>query len=246
MTTTLTTDAIGTATIDAIDTRIAERHLLLHPFYAAWTAGTLPREALARYAGQYYAFESNLPRFLNALAARAENPEARAALLANARDEEQGAGNHPELWLRFAEALGLERSSVIGAPLEASTQALVDTYREAAESGPVVAGVAALYAYESQLPAVAEAKIAGLKEHYGFGEGEGHRRGLAFFEVHRTIDVHHAAEERRIVAEAGEDGEGPAAALAVDRALEAWWNFLSGIYPGGEGSTFTSRIDSLN
>ena len=116
--------------------RIAERHLLTHPFYQAWTAGTLPREALLDYAGQYYAFESNLPGFLRSLAARVESAAAREALLANARDEEHGPNNHPELWLRFGEALGLERSQVLGARLHATTQALVDTYREAAEARP--------------------------------------------------------------------------------------------------------------
>jgi len=233
-----------TTLMESIDARIAERHLLKHPFYRAWTAGTLPREALLDYAGQYYAFESKLPAFLKALAARTDSPATREALLANAWDEEHGANNHPELWLRFGEALGLPRSAIVGARLHATTQALVDTYREATEAAPAVAGVAALYAYESQLPAVAEAKIAGLKEHYGFG---GSRDGLAFFEVHRTIDVHHAAEERRILEGAG-DSEA-AAALWAGRALDAWWNFLRGVHPAcvdGEGVNLTSRMASLN
>jgi pyrroloquinoline-quinone synthase len=231
------------APIASIDARIAERHLLKHPFYQAWTAGTLPREALLDYVGQYYAFESRLPGMLHALASRAESAPAREALLANARDEEHGDNNHPELWLRFGEALGLERSRIENARLNATTQALIDTYREAVESAPVAAGVAALYAYESQLPAVAEAKIAGLKEHYGFGEA-GSRRGLAFFEVHRTIDVHHAAEERAIVEAAG--GSDSAPDEWAGRALEAWWNFLSGIYAGEGCTTLTSRMASLN
>ncbi len=239
-------------TMKSIDARIAERHLLTHPFYRAWTAGTLPREALLDYAGQYYAFESILPGLLKSLAARVESPAAREALLANARDEEHGANNHPELWLRFGEALGLERSQILGARLHPTTQALVDTYREAAERAPAVGGVAALHAYESQLPAVAEAKIAGLRAHYGFDSHfDARRDGLAFFEVHRTIDVHHAAEERRIVEEACEGAsEASEAASAASewtaRALEAWWNFLSGVYPAGEGVTLMSRTASLN
>ncbi len=235
------------ALIASIDARIAERHLLKHPFYQAWTAGTLPREALLDYVGQYYAFESKLPGFLHTLASRAESATARASLLANARDEEHGDSNHPELWLRFGEALGLDRARIQETRLNPTTQALVDTYREAAESAPVAAGVAALYAYESQLPAVAEAKIAGLKEHYGFAEASA-RRGLAFFEVHRTIDVHHAAEERAIIEAVEQAVE--QAGDAIDwagRALEAWWNFLSGVYPAGEGcTTLMSRTASLN
>src|SRR5439155_9914861 len=52
--------------LDRIDALISERHLLKHPFYADWRAGTLPREALQDYAAQYYAFESSFPRFLSA------------------------------------------------------------------------------------------------------------------------------------------------------------------------------------
>ncbi len=230
------------ASLQAIDLRIAEKHLLKHPFYEAWTAGTLPRAALLDYVGQYYAFESNLPRYLTALHSRSESATVRAALLANAWDEEHGANNHPELWLRFGEALGLSRAEVLAARPNEATRALVETYRAAAQHAPVEAGVAALYAYESQLPAVAEAKIAGLKAHYGIES----REGLAFFEVHKAVDVHHAAEERRILEEAiaGENGE--AAVEWADRALTAWWNFLSGVYPADGCVTVTSRIDSLN
>jgi pyrroloquinoline-quinone synthase len=215
------------ASINAIDLRIAEHHLLKHPFYEAWTAGKLPREALVDYAGQYYAFESNLPRYLTALHARSESATVRATLLANAWDEEHGENNHPELWLRFAGALGVERSKVVGATLHDATLALVNTYREAAERAPVDAGIAALYAYESQLPAVAEAKIAGLRAHYGIDS----RDGLAFFEVHRALDVHHAAGERRILEEAVRGQHAGAALFWTDRALKAWWGFLDGVLP---------------
>jgi pyrroloquinoline-quinone synthase len=212
---------LAASTLQSIDANIAEQHLLKHPFYEAWSAGTLPREAMLDYVGQYYAFESNLPRFLTALHSRCDDASVRAALLANAWDEEHGANNHPELWLRFGEALGLDRAAIMGATLRDTTRALVDTYREAAQQAPVEAGVAVLYAYESQLPAVAAAKIEGLRKHYGIED----RDGLAFFEVHRHLDVHHAAEERRVL----EQSASAVAAEWADRALKAWSAFLTGI-----------------
>lgn len=230
------------ASLLAIDARIAEKHLLRHPFYEAWTAGTLPRDALLDYVGQYYAFESNLPRYLTALHSRSESPTVRAALLANAWDEEHGANNHPELWLRFGEALGLERSRATGARIHDATRVLVDTYRHAAEQAPVEAGIAALYAYESQLPAIATAKIDGLRKYYGVES----REGLAFFEVHRTLDVQHAAEERRILEHALGGPNGDAAVDCANRALDAWWNFLSGVYPATGSENLMSRTASLN
>jgi pyrroloquinoline-quinone synthase len=213
-------------TMADIESAIAERHLLTHPFYRAWTMGTLPREALADYARQYYAFETALPRVLTALHAREDDKTARAALLENAWDEEHGEDNHAELWLRFAESLGLSRAEVVDALPNEATQTLVDTYRDLAHHAPVEAGVAALYAYESQLPAVADAKIAGLETHYGFRDAS-HKRGLAFFAVHRTLDETHAAAEKAIV----ERRVGPAALSGAKRALEAWWGFLSAFVP---------------
>jgi pyrroloquinoline-quinone synthase len=253
------TSTVTPASLAGIDARIADKHLLTHPFYEAWTAGTLPRQALLDYVGQYYAFESNLPRFLTALHSRSEDATIRATLLANAWDEEHGANNHLELWLRFGESLGLDRAQIATAEPNAATKALVDTYRLAAEKAPVEAGIAAIFAYESQLPAVAAAKIEGLKKHFGFDARVDARvdarEGLAFFEVHRTLDVHHAAEERRILEAALADGAGPDADTIVacaGRALDAWWDFLSALYPAAPGVDATgttnemSRTASLN
>jgi pyrroloquinoline-quinone synthase len=208
-----------------LETAIAERHLLEHPFYKAWTDGTLPREALADYVRQYYAFETHLPRFFTALHARSDDAATRAALLANAWDEEHGENNHPELWLRFADALGVSRLSVADAKLHDATRALVATYREAAQRAPIACGIAALYAYEAQLPAIAEAKIAGLKAHYDVHG----REGLSFFEVHRAVDVHHAAAERRLLEQSTASSDDSAVTLWASRALDAWWAFLDGV-----------------
>jgi pyrroloquinoline-quinone synthase len=217
-------------TMAQIEREIEERHLLTHPFYKAWSDGTLPRSALLEYARQYFAFEVRLPRFLTALHARAEDRAVRTALLANAWDEEHGELNHSELWLRFAEALGLSRAEVVDATPAPATLALVDAYREVSERAPVEAGVAALYAYESQLPAVAEAKIHGLEKHYDFVAPD-KRAGVAFFEVHRTIDVAHASAERAILESAVANGRGEAAVEGARKALVAWWDFLSAFMP---------------
>jgi pyrroloquinoline-quinone synthase len=213
-------------TLAEIDRAIQDKHLLTHPFYKAWTDGTLPLSALREYARQYFAFEVRLPRFLTALHSRTEDRATRATLLGNAWDEEHGTENHAELWLRFAESLGLSREEVMTATANASTQALVDTYKNLSERAPVAAGIAALYAYESQLPAVADAKICGLEKHFGF-EDAAKRGGLTFFKAHRTIDVAHAAAER----EALERGDASGALDGARSALTAWWDFLTAFVP---------------
>ncbi|HEX9234720.1 MAG TPA: CADD family putative folate metabolism protein [Actinomycetota bacterium] len=212
--------------LDRIDDAIDRRYLLTHPFYTKWAAGTLPREALQDYARQYHAFEANFPRFLSALHARSDRPDHRAALLENLWDEEHGEANHRELWLRFAEGIGTSRAEVQGAEWNPSTRALVDTYRRLCARGPVAAGVAALYAYERQVPPVAQAKMDGLRTHFGVDDPA----TMAFFETHAALDVEHSAAERRIIEERGDD-EDEAILAGAEAALDAWWDFLFAVDP---------------
>ena len=214
--------------MDRIDALIDRRHLLGHPFYRAWVAGTLPTDALREYVRQYYAFESSFPRFLSAIHSRSDQPDVRDALLENLWDEEHGAANHQEMWLRFAEGMGVPRDDVRGAQWNQATQTLVRTYWDAAREADVPSAVAAVYAYERQVPAVAQAKIAGLRERYGVAD----RRTLGFFETHAELDVEHSEAERRIIAD-GANGQAEDALRWTDRALDAWWGFLDAVTPEG-------------
>jgi pyrroloquinoline-quinone synthase len=212
--------------LDQIDALIADRHLLKHPFYTKWQAGTLTREELQDYAQQYYAFESTFPRFLSALHARTDRPDVRQSLLDNLWDEEHGEVNHAEMWLRFGEGIGADRESVRGAARNAGTCALLDTYWSSVTDGPIAAGIAALYAYEGQVPEVATEKIRGLVERYGIDDP----RTLAFFTVHSTLDVEHSGAEREMIAALAPTQADEEAVLASTRAaLDAWWGFLDAV-----------------
>ncbi|HUG47309.1 MAG TPA: CADD family putative folate metabolism protein [Candidatus Limnocylindria bacterium] len=211
--------------LERIDEMIDERHLLKHSFYTKWAEGTLPREALQEYARQYYAFESSFPRYLSAIHTRTDSPEVRQQLLDNLWDEEHGRENHAELWLRFAEGIGVERDDVRGARRNEATQALVELYSELSREGEVPAAVAALYAYERQVPQVAGSKIDGLRQHYGITDGP----ALSFFVVHGVLDIEHSDAEREMLGRLTQDSD-PAPVLdATERALDAWWSFLSAV-----------------
>jgi pyrroloquinoline-quinone synthase len=211
--------------LDRLDQMIDERHLLKHPFYTKWADGTLPREALQDYARQYYAFESSFPRYLSALHSRTESAEVRQQLLDNLWDEEHGRENHAELWLRFAEGIGVSRDDVRNAPRNEKTQALVDLYSDLSREAPVAAGVGALYAYERQVPQVVISKIDGLKEHYGITDGP----ALTFFVVHGMLDVEHSGAEREMLGQLAADADPQPIEDATRRALDAWWDFLSAV-----------------
>src|SRR5687768_9171714 len=137
--------------LEKVDALVQERHLLTHSFYTKWAEGTLPLENLQEYARQYYAFESEFPRFLSAIHTQIPDRAQRQQVLDNLWDEEHGADNHAELWLRFAESLGVSREEVLAAEPNEATRALIETYRDAALESPA-AGLSALYAYESQVP----------------------------------------------------------------------------------------------
>ena len=98
--------------LDSIDRQIAAKHLLTHPFYLAWTRGELSMAALADYARQYYHHVAAFPTYLSAVHARCDDQPTRKQLLDNLVDEEAGSPNHPELWLQFAEGLGVSKEDV--------------------------------------------------------------------------------------------------------------------------------------
>jgi len=150
--------------LDKIDNDIAEKHLLKHPFYLAWTRGELSREALADYARQYYHHVAAFPTYLSAVHANSDNQTTRKQLLSNLIDEEAGSPNHPELWLKFAEGLGVSDADARSTEKTPETKNLIDTFRSVCGDGSIAEGLAALYAYESQIPAICESKIDGLKK----------------------------------------------------------------------------------
>ena len=88
------------------------------------------------------------------------------------------------------------RDEVRAAERNEGTKALVDIYWSAVTDGPIAAGVAALYAYEGQVPEVATEKIGGLAS-----STASTTRTLAFFTVHSTLDVEHSGAEREMIAD---------------------------------------------
>jgi len=212
-------------TLTLIDTQIAGRSVLTHPFYQAWQRGELTQAALADYAGQYYHHVAAFPQYLSALHAHTADASTRRAVLRNLVDEEAGIPNHPELWLRFAAGVGASQAEVLETPAAPETAALVETFRRCCGDGSVAAGIAALYSYESQIPKVAETKIAGLQEFYGVCDDS----ALAYFRVHQEADVEHSAVERALLAKHLRDADACDAPQAAQDALNAVWNLLTGV-----------------
>ena len=209
-----------------LDKHIQERHLLTHPFYQSWSAGTLSRHTLQEYDKQYYRHVEASPTYVSAVHANCPSLPVRQQLLENLIEEERGAENHPELWLRFAEALGVQREDVLSAVPLPETTVLVQTFRTLMRESSYLAGTAALLAYEAQVPEVATAKIAGLEQFYGVND----QQGLAFFQVHLQADRFHAETARQILQEQVTLNNTDEVVTACEDALTALWGMLDGVY----------------
>jgi pyrroloquinoline-quinone synthase len=215
---------MSNAVIDRVHQLVASRRLLDHPFYRAWSMGSLTREDLQRYAVQYYRWVLAFPTWLSAAHSNSPDLETRQVLLENLIDEERGGDHHPELWLRFCDALGLDRRDVLAAePSAATADAIGGVTRLCRDLDPVAA-VAALYAYESQQPEVMRTKRDGLQSRYGVTSGHD------YFVVHERADVEHSDAERRLV-EAGAAGREEAIEVAVRTMLDATYRILDGVTP---------------
>src|ERR1700733_2130849 len=88
--------------LESLDALIAQYHLLKHPFYQAWTEGTLSRESLQLYAEQYYQHVRSFPENLQDLASRSHGRLAKL-VEENLAEELEPSATHPMLWRQFAQ-----------------------------------------------------------------------------------------------------------------------------------------------
>ena len=210
----------------AIDIKVAEHAMLSHPFYQAWTEGRLPLDTLRSYARQYFHHVETFPRAVSAVHSACENRDGRRMLAENLAEEEgleAGKQDHATLWLMFACGLGESETAVRSQQLNPETDALIATFRRLSRRS-YASGLGALYAYESQFPAVAAAKIEGLIERYGIEDEE----RLRFFRVHESADVEHSSVCRALLDRLPDDQRDEAIAAGEELA-GALWNFLSGV-----------------
>jgi pyrroloquinoline-quinone synthase len=185
-----------------LDDILEKWNLLKHPFYQAWSAGTLPAEALRVYAAEYGAFLNILEDGWKTLGDQETAEEER---------------EHAELWEQFAIALETE----VSAPQIAQTKELIMA-SQGLFSSPVTT-LGAMYAFEAQQPATARSKLEGLKMHYSLpAEVE------SYFKVHSSN--WHESEKILSALEKLSPEEQAQAEAACARMAEALWDTLTGIH----------------
>ena len=211
---------------EQLEQRIAKYDLLSHPFYQAWSAGELTAEDLRAYSADYYHHVAAFPIYLSAFHSRLADGDLRRAVLRNLADEEIEGRSHSELWLDFAEAFGNERTAVTNSQPSAETAALIGHFRTIARTASPAAALAAFFAYESQVPRVAEFKDGALRQLYSASE-----KACRYFELHKTADVQHSRVWRDELEKAVSASPNCAeeALSASENSAKALWNALDGM-----------------
>jgi pyrroloquinoline-quinone synthase len=210
--------------------RIERYNLLKHPFYTAWTAGELTREDLREYASEYWHHVSAFPSHLSTLHSRLEDGRTRRMVATNLADEEGVASPdgraHSDLWMDFARGMGASETTVKARTLQPETRQLIASFERVAREGNTAAALAAFYAYESRVPAIAREKASGLKAHYGADSTT-----TRYFTLHQTADILHADVWRSLIlSELTNAPEAAQEALeAAEQTAASLWSALDGV-----------------
>jgi pyrroloquinoline-quinone synthase len=213
--------------VELLDVAIAEKSLLKHPFYQDWQKGILSRRSLQLYAVQYYQHVEAFPDCLLTLAMRTGN-ELRDIILENLEEEINPHQSHPKLWRDFAAAVGVTEETLSASAAMPATRVLLELFMGICKERPAAVAVAALYAYEAQVPEIAEKKIVGLRGFYGVTEP----KELAYFTVHQEADKVHRAAWRAWLKESARRGwVDPGGALkTANDVLDALWGLLDAVH----------------
>ncbi|MEP0826720.1 MAG: iron-containing redox enzyme family protein [Nitrososphaera sp.] len=191
--------------VQKIDSEIEKRSLLKHSFYQMWSEGKLTIDHLRGYSKEYFQLVKAVPSFVEGIASLTDNNN--PDITVNAKEEAE----HIEPWIRFAKALGVSRNELVDYDGTPKTNAAVAKMMALSRSSFEEA-VAAMYAYEMELPKISRSKIDGLKKFYGMSSED----ATKYFEIHEEVDVRHAQVWREILQKIPSDRQEAAFAAAVE------------------------------
>jgi pyrroloquinoline-quinone synthase len=144
----------------------------------------------------------------------------------NLAEEEDFSAPHPKLWRDFAAAVGVGEDDITCCPALPGTQNVVATFREICGDRPVAEAVAALYAYEAQVPEISSTKIDGLRKFYSVEKPA----ALAYFVIHEEADKAHREAWRTWLDEHSDPTSNDEIVATANEALSALWGALDAVH----------------
>jgi pyrroloquinoline-quinone synthase len=220
------------AFIEELTARItARRSFGGHPLWLEIADGKLSRQQLQRFAVQFFLQVREFPRAVSAMHANCPSMDERRELAESIYEEETGRISgcnlpHPELFIRFGEAVGLAREEMTeGVPLPA-TRALIDWFELSTKQRSFIEAAAAInLAAEGQVPGAFGPMARRLQQHYGLSE-----EAVAFWDIHEVADAEHSDVGDNIVVRHATDAATQTRVReALQHSLDAWWQFFDGI-----------------
>ena len=220
------------ALIQDLTARIEKRRTFgSHPLWLAIADGKLSREQLKRFAVQFFLQVREFPRAVSAMHANCPFPKERMELAESVYEEETGRLSgcnqpHPELFIRFGEAVGLRRAELVeGRPLPA-TRALIDWFELSTKQRSFIEAAAAInLAAEGQVPGAFGPMARRLQQTYGLSKD-----AVAFWDIHEVADAEHSDVGDHIVVRFATDAATQTRVRdALQHSLDAWWQFFDGI-----------------
>jgi len=139
-----------------------------HPFHQAMHAGTLTPEALRTWTANRFYYQTRIPIKDALIVAKSEDPAFRRAWLRRIQDHDgQGEGDGGlALWLKLADAVGLEREAVLDhRDVLPGVRFACDSYVSLVRESPLPVAVASSLT-EMFAPDLMSKRIAAWEQHY--------------------------------------------------------------------------------
>ncbi|MBS4029656.1 MAG: iron-containing redox enzyme family protein [Ignavibacteriales bacterium] len=212
--------------LSATIAKIIEKHnVLKHPFFQLWNCGAVSNDTLRVFVSQFYHLIKHFPRMLSAIHSNTSELLTRKVILKTLNREDGAKEHSAELWVRYAESLGISRMELENAHTLPKTRHLLDTMNNFCRNHSSLEGLASLYAYEVQLPPLFKMKMDGLLKYYPLTE----KRNTKFFHVRQERDTVHSLLEREIIDKSVTTENYTKVTFAMESTAYAFWKFLDGI-----------------
>jgi pyrroloquinoline-quinone synthase len=205
--------------IERIDYEIEKHSLLKHVFYQMWSEGKLTINHLQGYSKEYFQLVKVVPKFVENIFNAIADPSLKRAVGQNLKEESE----HIEPWIMFSTAMGVQRNDLTSYKGENETSIAVSTLSQLTERS-LEEAVAAMYAYEKELPKISRSKIDGLKKFYGVQSNE----ATKYLEIHEEVDLRHSEVWKNILKTIPEEKQERALNAAIS-SLEAQNKLLDSV-----------------
>ena len=205
--------------IESINVEIEKHSLLKHPFYQMWSKGELNEEHLRGYSKEYFQLVKQVPILVENMLEQTNGVN--KGLVETSLEEEK---EHIELWKRFCASLGVSEKDLQSYTGQGKANESIEELLRLTTSSFEEA-IAALYAYELELPKISRSKIDGLKKFYNLDSKD----ALVYFETHELVDVKHAAIWRKMLEQIKDEKKQELAYKAALKSLEAQNKLLDSV-----------------